>query len=75
MISFRMLVFSWSMVLGLLTYTLSFKYPQRKLSGAVKSGERGGQLKSLVREIMRSPNMSLNKAIEAPAVCAVAPSC
>ena len=74
-ISSQILFFICGMVLGLLTYTLSFKYPQRKQSGAVKSGERRGQLKSLLREIMRSPKMSRKRAIVSPEVCAVAPSC
>lgn len=39
------------MVLRLLTITLSFKYPQRKLPGAVKSGKRRGQVKSLSNAI------------------------
>lgn len=47
------------LVLGLLTETFPFK-PQRKQSGAVKSGERG---------------IYFLRALVALAVCAVAPSC
>ncbi|GJQ72947.1 hypothetical protein Trydic_g1589 [Trypoxylus dichotomus] len=41
----------------------------------VISGERGGQLNSLLREIMRSPETARNKAIVSLAVCVVASSC
>ena len=34
--------FGSSMVRGFLEYTLSFKYPQKKKSGGVKSGDLGG---------------------------------
>ncbi|GJQ86563.1 hypothetical protein Trydic_g10462 [Trypoxylus dichotomus] len=58
-----MLVFSWEMDVGLLTYTSSFKYAQRRLSEAFKFGERAYQLKSELPEIMGSSKMSHNKAV------------
>lgn len=63
LILFGMLFFSWVMLLGLLTHTLSFKNPPEKLgnSGTPKSGKGWGQLTTLVSEIVCSPNMSLTK--------------
>ena len=46
-----MLPFNSDRVLGLLMETLCLGYPQRKKSGGVKSGDRGGQETSLEREI------------------------
>ena len=47
--SLRMLVFKASRFGGLLAWILSIRYSQRKKSGRLRSGEKGGQRKSVPR--------------------------
>jgi hypothetical protein len=62
-------------VLGLFSYTLLFRYPQRKKSQALRSGDLTGHSTVPLHEITRAGNMSLRIHIAFLAVRAIAPSC
>jgi hypothetical protein len=60
---------------GLFEYILSFKNPNKKKSGAVKSGERGGHAISALREINLFQKIYLRIFIELREILPVTPSC
>ena len=74
-VSATMFAFSSAIVLGFDEYTLSFRWPQRKKSGGVRSGEWGDHSIGHLRLMIRCPKWAWSQSSVLLAVCGVAPSC
>jgi len=74
-ISSLLFCFKSIVVLGFFSYTLLLRYPQRKKSQALRSGDLAGHSIFTLHEIMWAGNISLRTCIAVLAVWAVAPSC
>ena len=72
-VSATMFAFSFAIVLGFDEYTLSFRWPQRKKSGGVKSGEWGDHSIGHLRLMTRCPKWAWSHLSVLLAVCGVAP--
>jgi hypothetical protein len=63
-----MFCFKSSVVLGYFSYTLLLRYPQRKKSQALRSGDLAAHSIFPLREITRAGNISLGSLLEILAV-------
>ena len=68
------LLSSW-IVWGFVEYTRPFRWPHKKKSGGVRSGEWGAHSIAHLRLITLSPKRSCIQCRAHAAVCGVAPSC
>ena len=75
MISLTIFCFRSSSVLGLFWYTLDFRYPHKKKSGGVRSGDHGGQATSPHLHPNLPEKCFHNMAMLSFEVWQVAPSC
>lgn len=69
------LSFKSSTLAGCVVYTCCLRWPHRKKSKGVRSGERGGHSRGPWRPIQWFPNFLYNSFLVALAVCAGWPSC